>query len=251
MNIGAIIQARTGSTRLPKKILMKINGISVIESVLCQLSYSKSLSKKIVATTIDQSDDILVSLLETLKINYFRGNQYDVLDRYYRCAKYYGLDNIVRISGDAPLIDPQIVDKVVNHYKNSNFDYVNNFSNRNRYPVGTEVEVFSFATLENTWKNAKKPSEREHVTPYIYNNPDKFAIGNVEYVNDLSNLHWTVDRIEDLDLVKAIYKKINKKPILLENILEQLLADPSLLTINLNVDPHEGYKKSIKNDSEN
>lgn len=247
MNIVAIIQARTGSTRLPKKILMKINGISVLESLLSQLSHSK-LTKKIIATTTEHSDDILIELLTYLKIDYFRGSQFDVLDRYYQCAKCYGVENIVRISGDAPFIDPQIVNKTIDYFKNSHFDYVNNFNCKNRYPIGTEVEVFTFKTLETAWKNAKKSSEREHVTPYIYNNSKQFMIGHLEYVRDLSNLHWTVDRLEDLEFVKTIYKKINKKPILLEDILQLLEKEPSLLALNEKIDPHEGYMKSLQDD---
>lgn len=250
MDIFAIIQARTGSTRLPKKILMKINGMTVLESLLHQLSYSKYLTKKIVATTTKTSDDVLIEFLSSLGTDYFRGSELDVLDRYYQCAKYYRAQNIVRISGDAPFIDPQIVDKIVEYFTNSDFDYVNNFNKKNRYPVGAEVEVFTFKTLEEAWKNAIKASEREHVTPYVYNNPQQFRLGHLEYTHDLSHLHWTVDRSEDLEFVKAIYKKINKSPILLEDILALLEKKPELLEINKKTDPHEGYKKSLRQDND-
>lgn len=249
MDSVAIIQARTGSTRLPKKILMKLNGVSIIESVLNQLSFSKNLNNKIVATTENQSDDILIELLKSLNVNYFRGNQNDVLDRFYQCAKYFHIKQIIRISGDAPFIDPSVIDQTISFFNDSNFDYVNNFDNKHRYPVGSEVEVFSFQTLENAWKNAKKSSEREHVTPYIYNNPEIFEIGHLEYPkNDLSQYHWTVDRKEDLEFVKAIYQKISKKPILIDDILSLLKIHPEILEINKNIDPHEGYKKSISED---
>ncbi len=248
MNFIAIIQARMGSTRLPNKILMKINGMSIIESLLSQLSYSKLLHQKIIATTTNSSDDDLIKLLDSINVTYFRGKESDVLDRYYQCAKQFGVKQIVRISGDAPFIDPNIVDKVIEFFNNSDFDYANNFSDKNRYPVGAEVEVFSFESLESAWINSKKPSEREHVTPYIYTNPTKFRIGYLEYTEDLSKFHWTVDRSEDLEFVKAIYKKIKNKPILLENILELLAKEPNLLDINKNVDSHEGYKKSLQED---
>jgi len=248
MNIGAIIQARLGSTRLPKKILMKINGISVLESLLNQLFYSKLLTKKIIATSTEQSDDALVEFLTANHVDYFRGSESDVLDRYYQCSKYYRIDTIVRISGDAPFIDPEIVDKTIQYFMNYNFDYVNNFNNKNRYPVGSEVEVFTFETLETVWKNAKKLSEREHVTPYIYNNPEKFMIGTLEYLNDLSHLHWTVDRSEDLEFVRAVYNRLNKKPILIDDILQLLKKEPHLLELNKKIDPHEGYKKSLEQD---
>lgn len=248
MNFTAIIQARTGSNRLPNKVLMKINGITLIEFLLDQLSHSKLLNNKIIATTTEKTDDRLVMIAKSLGINYFRGSQLDVLDRYYKCAKSFSINHIVRISGDAPLIDPQIVDMTIQLYQKSNFDYVNNF-NKHRFPIGTEVEVFSFSTLEKAWRNANKPSEREHVTPYIYNNLDKFSIGHLENTSDLSKLHWTVDRIEDLEFVKTIYQNINKRPILLDDILKLLDEQPSLLDINKNIDPQEGYKKSLLEDS--
>lgn len=248
MDSVAIIQARMSSTRLPKKILMKINGVSIIESLLNQLSYSKFLSGKIIATSDEISELPLIKQLDFLKISYFRGSHTDVLDRYYHCAKYHNIKQIVRISGDAPFIDPCVVDKTINFFNNSNFDYVNNFNDKNRYPVGSEVEIFSFKTLERAWKNAQKPSEREHVTSYIYNHPEDFKIGHLEYPCDLSHLHWTVDRIDDLEFVRAIYKNINKKPILIEDILDLLKIQPHLLEINKNIDSQEGYKKSLEVD---
>lgn len=247
MDFTAIIQARMDSARLPGKVLMKINGITVIECLLEQLSYSKLLTDKIIATTTETADDQITRVVKSLGINFFRGNQSDVLDRYYQCAKQFSIKNIIRISGDAPLIDPSIVDRTIQLYQKSNLEYVNNFS-KNRFPIGTEVEVFSFSTLEKAWQNAIKPSEREHVTSYIYNNSDKFSIDYLENTSDLSNLHWTVDRKEDLEFVKAIYKNINGKPILLEDILKLLDEQPSLLEINKKIDPHEGYKKSLLED---
>lgn len=247
MNYTAVIQARMGSIRLPGKVLMKINGITVLECLLEQISYSKYLTDKIIATTTEKNDDQIIDVAKSMGVSFFRGNQSDVLDRYYQCAKKFSINNIVRISADAPLIDPSIVDRTIQIYEKSNFDYVNNFS-KNRFPVGTEVEVFSFSALEKVWKNAIKPSEREHVTPYFYNNPDVFSIGHLENTLDLSNLHWTVDRAEDLEFVKTIFQSINKRPILLDDILQLLTKRPSLLEINKKIDPHEGYKKSISDD---
>lgn len=236
-----------GSTRLPGKILMKLNGISLLQSLINQLNYSKMIDYKIIATTNKKEDDIIEEFAKSQEIMIFRGNENDVLDRYYQCARYFSVEHIVRISGDAPLIDPEIVDDVINRYKKSKFDYVNNFYKRS-FPVGTEVEVFSFAALEKAWKNARKPSEREHVTPYIYNNQDKFSLDHVEYDANLSHLHYTVDRREDLEFVKTIYKKIQKRPILLRDILTVVKEDPSILEINKNINPAEGYIKSLLDD---
>ena len=247
--ITAIIQARLNSSRLKRKILLKIQDKNLLQHLFSQLSYSRQIDKKIIATTIDKMDNEIEEFAKSENITCFRGNSFDVLDRYYQCAKFFHLETIVRISGDAPLIDPSIVDKTIQLFKKSDFEYVNNFS-KNRFPIGTEVEVFSFSTLEKVWLNATKHSEREHVTSYIYNNPEKFSIGHLENTTNNSNLHWSVDRIEDLEFVKEIYKNIKKRPILLDDILKLLEKKPFLLDSNKNIDPHEGYKKSLLNDHE-
>lgn len=249
MKVVAVIQARMASTRLPGKVMMKINGISVLQCLTNQLSHATLLDRTIIATTHNKNDDVIVDLARSLKLDSFRGNSLDVLDRYYQCAKHFSLNHIVRITSDCPLLDPEIIDKTISLYNKGNFDYVNNFSKK-RYPYGTEVEVFSFETIEKAWRNAEKPSEREHVTPYIYNNPDKFVLGSIEPNVDLSNLHWSVDRIADLELVRFLYKKINHRPIHVDDILKVITEDPSVLEINKNSDPNEGYLKSLQYDKE-
>lgn len=247
MKIDTIIQARIDSTRLPGKVLMKLDGITVLRCLFDQLTYSKLLDRKILATTINKSDDVIVDFANSNGLELFRGNSFDVLDRYYQCAKQFTIKHIVRITSDCPLIDPEIIDETIQHYKNGKFDYVNNFYKK-RFPYGTEVEVFSFDTLEKTWKEANKPSEREHVTPYIYKNPDKFSIGYIEPDQDYSHLHWAIDRFEDLTLVKIIYERIKKKPIHISDILRVIKEDPSILTINQKSVPDEGYLKSLEKD---
>ena len=242
--ITAIIQARLNSSRLNKKILLKIENKNLLEHLFSQLSYSTHIDKKIIATTINKIDDEIENFAKLQNITFFRGNPLDVLDRYYRCAKFFNLETIVRISGDAPLIDPSIVDKTIEYYKKNNFDYVSNFFNRS-YPIGTEIEIFSFKTLEKCWMNAKKSSEKEHVTPFIYNNPELFKIGHIEYKKNISHLHWTVDQIEDFKLVELIFKKIKKRPILMDDILELLENEPELLEINKNIDPFEGSRNLL------
>ena len=216
--ITAIIQARLNSSRLKGKTLLKIQDKNLLQHLFSQLSYSTQIDRKIIATTIDKMDNEIEEFAKSENITCFRGDSLDVLDRYYQCAKFFNLETIVRISGDAPLIDPSIVDKTIQLFKKSDFEYVNNF-NKNRFPVGTEVEVFSFSTLEKVWLNATKHSEREHVTSYIYNNPEKFSIGHLENTINNSNLHWSIDRIEDLEFVRQIFKNIKKRPILLDDIL--------------------------------
>lgn len=237
----AIIQVRMGSTRLPGKVLKKLNGISVLECLLEQLNHSKLLDDKIIATTTNSEDDVILKLCESNGIKCFRGSQDDVLDRYYQCAKQFSVKTIVRITSDCPLIDPKIIDKVIDYYFNNSYDCVNNYFKRT-YPYGNDVEVFSFNILEEAWQKAHTNSEREHVTPYIYNNPDQFSIGWIENKDNFSQFHWTVDRPEDLDFIRAILKKISKRPIFIEDILSVIKEDPSILEINKNTNPEENYQ---------
>ena len=219
-----------GSLRFPGKVLQKINGITILESLFQQLEYSKLLEDKIIATTNNREDNILAKFAHSKKIDIFRGNDLDVLDRYYQCAKENNLENIVRITSDCPLIDPLIVDKVIQEYKSENYDYVNNFS-KTRCPSGFEVEIFSFRCLEEAWKNAQN-DEREHVTKYIYQNPNEFKIGSISDKKSYGNLHLSIDTEKDLEIIKIIYEKINSKPILLSQILEIISSTPSILEIN-------------------
>lgn len=236
----AIIQVRMGSTRLPGKVLKKLNGISVLECLCDQLNYSRLLNDKIIATTSNSEDDVIVNFCESKGIKCFRGSVNDVLDRYHKCAKKFSINTIIRITSDCPLMDPQVVDDVIDFYLKNSYDYVNNFYKRT-YPYGNDVEIFSLKVLEKVWEKATKPSEREHVTPYIYNNPDEFSLGWIENKENLSEFHWTVDRKEDLIFVQKIFKKISKRPILMKDIIDVIKDDPSLLEINKNTNPNEGY----------
>ena len=218
------------STRLPDKIFKKINGLTVLECLLEQLSYSQLLTGKILATSTETKDDPIANFAISKKINFFRGQELDVLDRYYQCAKKFKLKNIVRITSDCPFNDPTIIDKVLSIYQSGNYDYVSNFYN-NRCPSGFEVEVFSFSCLEASWTKANG-DDREHVTKFIYNNPTYFKIGSLDNDKSFVNLHLSVDTEHDLKLISSLYHKIHSKPILLSNILEILNREPDLLKIN-------------------
>ena len=247
--IGCIIQARMGSSRLLGKVMQKIdNNYTVIDYVIKQLKSSKKIEKILVATTNLTEDNVICDNLLFQKIKFFRGSSEDVLDRYYQCAKKFSIDTIVRITADNPLIDPNIVDLVVDEYKNQKCDFATNTIHRT-FPYGTEVEVFSFEILEKTWKNAKKPSEREHVTPFIRDPQNGFILTNVKYQEDLSNLRYTVDRIEDLKLVKEIVKNIPTRPILIQDVIELYKKRPEIFDINKNV-KHDGYLSSLKKDKQ-
>ena len=247
--IGCIIQARMGSSRLPGKVLEKINDEdTILDYVLKQISHSKKIQQVVVATSDLSEDNIISEHLNNKKINFFRGSSDDVLDRYFQCAKKFSFDIIIRITADNPLIDPSIVDKIIDKYLNQNYDFISNTLKRT-FPYGTEVEVFSFNSLKKAWKNAKKPSEREHVTPFMYNLKNKFHLGNLENDNNFSFLRYTVDKKEDLKLVKQIVRKIQERPILLEHIITLYKKNPDIFKINEDV-LHDGYLTSLKKDEE-
>jgi spore coat polysaccharide biosynthesis protein SpsF len=246
--IGCIIQARMGSTRLPGKVMMSIEKDKpLIFYVIEQLKSSKLCDKIVIATTKLKDDEIIVDFAKNNDIAFFRGSTEDCLDRYYNCAKTFGFSTIVRITCDNPLIDPTLVDDAIKLFNSGYFEYVTNCRPRS-FPQGTEVEVFSFSALEKAWNEAKKPSEREHVTPYFYNNPDKFRIFTIKNAEDISNLRWTVDRKEDLEFVRIIVSKIKKTPILMKDILQLIKNEPSLIKINKNYIMDEGYLKSLEVD---
>lgn len=247
MNIDCIIQARIGSTRLPGKVLKEIEGKPLIYYVLDQVNKSKLINRQIVASTTNPKDKILIEKVKQLKYNTFAGSENDVLDRYYQTAKYFGTNIIVRVTSDCPLIDPEVIDKVIKVFLNNKSDYCSNVQPPT-YPDGLDVEVFSFQALARAWKEAHLMSEREHVTPYIWKNTDKFKISNVAYDKDLSYLRLTVDQEEDFILVKNIYEKIKKRPILLNDLIKLFGKEPELLKINSKYSRNEGYAKSLKED---
>ena len=231
-----------GSSRLPGKVMMKLDQTNtILFYVVNQLKHSKKINRIIVATTNQTEDDIISSHAKIMKVNLldrFRGNALDVLDRYYQCAKNFSSQTIVRITADNPLIDPIIVDSVIEQFIKNSFDYISNAKPRT-FPYGTEVEVFSFHALKKAWNNAKKPSEREHVTPYFHNQKKKFKISNITHSENISYLRWTVDRENDLKFVRKIVSKIKKRPILMTDIIKLISNDPTITNINKNGIPDE------------
>ncbi len=247
--IGCIIQARMGSSRLPGKALMKSDsGKPLLYYVINQLRYCSKVKNLVIATTTNQEDDEIEKFAKDKSVNIFRGKEKDVLDRYFQCAKKYSFSTIVRITADCPLIDPQIVDKVIEQFFSGNYDFATNTLMRT-FPIGTDVEVFSFSALNKAWENAQLPSEREHVTPYFHNK-ENFKIINVENDKNISNLRLTVDRIEDFELIKQILNNISINPIHLEDVLELFSRKPELIEINKHINHNEGFNKSLEEDKE-
>jgi spore coat polysaccharide biosynthesis protein SpsF len=251
----AIIQARMSSSRLPKKVLKKIKKKPMLYYVIKQVLASSTIDEVIIATTKEKIDDVIEDYCKQNKIKVFRGSKLDLLDRYYKCAKKYHCDPIIRITSDCPLIDPKVIDKVCKKFGKNLFDYVaNNFEKIHNewnnstcnYPQGMTVEISSFKALEKAWYEAKKPSEREHVFPYIQFNPKLFSVSNIKMRKDLSYIRCTVDKLNDLKFVKIIYEKsMNVKIITIKDILNIIEKEPKLVLINNNIPFDEGYKKSL------
>lgn len=250
--VTAIIQARTGSTRLPGKILKKVLGKTMLELMVERVKRAEIIDKIVIATTDKPEDKKIADLAKKLGLDFYRGSENDLLDRYYQTAKKFDIDTIVRISSDCPLIDPKIIDRVVGFYlKNKkNCDYVSN-TDPPTYPDGMDTDVFSFKALEETWQKADLLSEREHMTQYIRNHPEKFRKKNVSRNGkDLSRLRLTLDNPEDFILIKKIFTALypKNKYFSLADILEFLEKNPKLVLLNSHIERNEGLLKSLTND---
>ena len=248
--IGCIIQARMGSTRLPGKVLKKINGeVPMLKFQLDQLKHSKRIEKIVVATTNMEEDDEIVNFCKANDVECFRGESENVLDRYYQCAKKFNFSIILRMTGDNPLIDPEIVDEIIGKFVDSDYNYMTN-EHPKTYPLGFAVEVFDFQSIEEAWRHAELPSECEHVTPYLIKNKDRFKHYNHAYEKEnLSYIRCTVDTEYDFKLIEKVISKIALKPIKLNHVLELFLEKPDLLEINKHV-KHDGYERSLLEDKE-
>lgn len=247
--IVAIIQARVGSSRLPRKVIERVGDKTLIWHVIQRVKESKLIDKIVLATTPNEKDKILLEKAKEYGVEGFAGSENDVLDRYYQAAKKFKGDVIVRITGDCPLIDSKVVDRVIQRFMEEEADYMSNI-NPPTYPDGLDVEVFSFAALEKAWKEATLVSEREHVTPYIRKNPQIFQIKNLENDEDLSSMRWTVDEERDLEFVREIHSKLYKegKIFHMGDVLALLKKHPELMDINRGITRNGGYQKSLEED---
>jgi spore coat polysaccharide biosynthesis protein SpsF len=210
-----LVQARTSSTRLPGKVLMPLCGKPLLLRMVERLRQAKLAGRIVVVTTNDTSDDSIVDLCNSQGIDVFRGDMNNLLDRHYQAAKAYDAEIVLKIPSDCPLIDPAIVDFVIDYYlqNSGKFDYVSNLHPAT-YPDGNDVEVMSFKSLEMAWKNATRKLELEHTTPYLWENPDQFSIGNVVWPSgkDYSMSHrWTIDYPEDYQFIKTVYDELYPK----------------------------------------
>lgn len=247
MKIVAIIQARTGSTRLPEKVLALIDSFSLIEWVVERTKRAKLVDKVVVATTEDKADDILKDYLELRGISWFRGSQEDVLSRFYHCAIEHDADIIVRVTADDPFKAPELIDLAISKLlSDSTVDYCSN-TLKATYPEGLDIEVFRFPALEQAFKMAISAADREHVTSFIWNKTENFNCLNFKYKEDLSQWRWTIDKPEDMDFIRAVVSRFNLNfDFDYEEIINALNNNKDLIEINANrTVRNEGYLKSI------
>jgi len=239
MRIGAIIQARMGSTRLPEKVMKNLQGKTVLEHVIERVKQSKLIDEIIVATTTHERDAVIESEAFRCGVKAFRGSEDDVLSRYYYAAKENDLDVVVRITSDCPLIDPKVLDEIIDFYLKNNYDIVSNggsdLSNRT-YPRGLDTEVFSKKILETTFYKARKNYQREHVTPYIYERSKNIYYYKNE--TDYSKYRWTLDTNEDFRLISKVYEHLysGTHNFYLDDIIKLFNQIPELNSINVHIE---------------
>lgn len=241
-----------GSTRLSGKVMMDLCGSPVIKHVVNRLKHSNLIDKIIIATSFDSNNQPIIDFCQKNNINYFMGSEDDVLDRYYQTAVNNGIDDkdiIVRITSDCPLIDPGVVDKVINEHILNDNDYTANVLDCT-YPDGLDCEVFNYSALKDSWINANLSSQREHVTLYIRDNPNKFKLGNVRNDVDYSELRWTLDEKEDFIFINEVYKSLYNYDSFFKmgEVIQLLQEKPELLNINSKFSRNEGLLKSLKED---
>jgi len=248
--IFAIIQARMSSSRLPGKSMAKVSSRTLISILLERVSKSEKIDEIIVAIPDTENDDILSEHINELGYKCFRGDEKDVLSRYYNAyCKFKGgdsrFDSIVRITGDCPFVEPKLIDKLINKYKMGNYDYV---ALSEKYAEGLDVEIFSNTLLEEAFFNAKISSEREHVTLYFHNNKKRFRMYRLQNKTDDSKYRVTVDEEEDLKVIRLIYESFIEHDIEIniKNIKSFLDNNKDIFCINSHIIRNEGLIKSLK-----
>ena len=250
-----IVQCRTGSTRLPGKILKDLGGKNLRSVFMERIKKSKEPDGIVIATTNLSEDDIIMDMCKKNNWLCFRGSTLDLLDRYYQCAKFFSADVIAKIPSDTPFNDPKLVDLVFKTYEDGDFDYVSNL-HPPTFPGGFDCEVFSFDALEKSWKNARKDYEREHTTTYIWDNPEKFKIGNITSKTNIDysmKFRLQVDYEEDLETAKRIFSTIYRSnpDFSFYDLVEFLDKNEDIITINqkhIGINWYNSHLDELKND---
>ena len=240
-NTVAIIQARMASSRLPAKVLRDIAGKPMIVRVVERVKRANTIDRVVIATTTDPSDDPIKDLCEGHGFACYRGNQFNVLDRYYQAAQLYNAEIIVRITGDCPMVDPTEIDHVVQELMEKQADFAANRLPppwKRTFPIGLDTEVCTFEALKRAWKEAERPEELEHVMPYLYTEEGRFRTAVINYEVDFGHYRWTVDTREDLDLARQVYAHFDGNDDFgWLDIIDLYASHPNLFFINAEVNP--------------
>ncbi len=238
LKIVTVIQTRMGSSRLPGKVMLPILDRPLFVRQVERVRSAALAGVIVVAATVDPADDIIEDICKQEGILCYRGHAADLLDRHYQVALQHAADVVIKIPSDCPLIDPAIIDTVISYYleNKEQYDYVSNLHPAS-YPDGNDVEVMEFAALEHAWKHADKQLEREHTTPYIWEHPDKFRIGNVvmaQHPDYSMDFRFTIDYHEDYQFIKAVYEALyeNNPLFSVTDILALLAEREDIYAIN-------------------
>lgn len=223
----AIIQARMGSTRLPGKVMLPLLGEPVLTHILRRAERARSLDEVVVATTTLPEDEAIVELAEAAGRPVVRGSATDLLDRYLAAARDNDAEVIVRITSDCPLIDPELIDLVVDAFRANDVDYASNMLRPFTFPQGLAVEVVRRAALERAGREDRDPAWREHATPYIYRHPELFSLHRVAADRDHAERRWTLDTPDDYALIERIYEAIGRDDFDWREALAVVEANPS------------------------
>ncbi|HLP99003.1 MAG TPA: glycosyltransferase family protein [Sideroxyarcus sp.] len=245
----AVIQARMESTRLPAKVFLNLGGRPVLAHVIERMRHSRLTSDFIVATTVGRGDLPIVGLCAEMGVRVYCGHEQDPLERYYQAARLYGGEHIVRIKGDCPLLDPEIVDHAIEMHLRTGADYTGNTLERS-YPVGLDVEILRRQTLAQVWRDAGLASEREHVTLYIPKHPELFKIAHLKQATDLSVKRWTLDYPQDYAFLQAVFNELYRRdPVFgMRAVLDFLAAKPELEQLNAHIPVDAGVRISLAHD---
>jgi spore coat polysaccharide biosynthesis protein SpsF len=251
MTIVAILQARFSSTRLPGKVLLPVLGVPMLMRQVERLQRVQRIDHLVIATSSDPTDDCIAALCHQQKWDCYRGSSDDVLDRFYQTACREFCEHVVRLTGDCPLTDPSVIDAVIDYHLAVDWDYTSN-ALEPTFPDGLDVEIMRFTCLRTAWKEASLPSHREHVTPFLYQQPERFQIGHFKQAENLSHLRWTVDERADLEFVRQVYANLYRKTpnFSTDAILALLSEQPQLANINQGFKRNEGYAQSVANESQ-
>lgn len=245
----AVLQARVSSTRLPGKVLLPVLGVPMLARQIERVRRARSLDGLVVATSVDMIDDGIEALCQSTDVLCFRGSREDVLDRFVRAMRAYQADRVVRLTGDCPLSDPGLIDRVVHFHVEGGFDYSSNIDPPT-FPDGLDVEVVGAEVLEDAWREATMTSEREHVTLWIRRHARRFRIGYVVDDVDRSCLRWTVDEPADLDFVRTVYERLypSNPSFTTADVLALVEADPAIAVMNAGFERNEGFTRSLVDD---